>query len=114
MAVTAINIRVDDVPGATRLLSQAYGWRVHTEDVDFGELDAGGLRVMLSRTAMVPWGKADGFILHHYVDDVATAVRAAVEAGAELLHGPVLTDWGTEAAYLRGPGSLVVNVCSDV
>lgn len=114
VAVSAIDIQVDDVPAATRLLSQAYGWRVTSDGENFGELDAGGLRVMLSRDAMVPWGSTDGVILHHYVDDVAAAVATAVAAGAELLRGPVRTDWGTEAAYLRGPGRLVVDVCRDV
>ncbi len=101
MAVTAIDLHVDDVPAATSLLSRA-------------ELDGGGLRIMLSREAMVPWGSTDGVILHHYVDNVAAAVLKAVEAGAELLAGPLRTDWGTEAAYLRGPGGLVVDVCRDV
>jgi len=114
VGVTAIDIQVDDVPEATRLLSKAYGWPVTSDGADFGELDAGSVRVMLSRTAMVPWGSADGIILHHYVDDVAAAAKAAVAAGAELLRGPVMTDWGTEAAYLRGPGRLVVDVCRDV
>ena len=53
MAVTAIDLQVDDVPTATALLSRAYGWHVLTDDPEFGELDAGGLRIMLSREAMV-------------------------------------------------------------
>ncbi|MGK9220853.1 MULTISPECIES: VOC family protein [unclassified Microbacterium] len=113
MGVQAIDIQVDDVPAATRLLSEAYGWTVLTDGPHFGELDAGGLRVMLSRDAMVPWGTTDGVILHHYVEDVAAATSRAVAAGAELLRGPLLTDWGTEAAYLRGPGGLIVDVCRD-
>lgn len=114
VGVSAIDIQVDDVVGATKLLSQAYGWRVTSDGENFAELDAGGLRVMLSRDAMVPWGTTDGVILHHYVDDVAASVRTAVGAGAELLRGPERTDWGTEAAYLRGPGGLIVDVCRDV
>jgi uncharacterized glyoxalase superfamily protein PhnB len=114
VAVQAIDIQVDDVQRGTRLLAEAYGWRILSDDVNFGELDAGGLRVMLSRDAMVPWGKLDGVILHYYVDDVQAAVARAVEAGAELVAGPITTDWGTEAAYLRGPGQLVVDVCRDV
>lgn len=113
MAVTAIDIQVDDVPAATRLLTRAYAWTVLNDGQDFGELDAGGIRIMLSRDAMVPWGKADGVILHHYVEDVPTAVERAVAAGAELLAGPLRTDWGTEAAYLKGPGGLIVDVCRD-
>jgi hypothetical protein len=114
MTVTAIDVQVDDVPRATRLLSRAYGWRVLTDEPEFGELDAGGLRIMLSRAAMVPWGSTDGVILHHYVGDVAATVATAVDAGAELLAGPLRTDWGTEAAYLKGPGGLIVDVCRDV
>jgi uncharacterized glyoxalase superfamily protein PhnB len=87
---------------------------VLADEPEFGELEVGGLRIMLSREAMVPWGAADGIILHHYVEDVAAAVETAVAAGAELLAGPLRADWGTEAAYLRGPGGLVVDVCRDV
>jgi hypothetical protein len=75
MAVTAIDLQVDDLT-ATALLSRAYGWRMLT-------------------------------------DDVPAAVEKAVEAGAELLTGPLRTDWGTEAAYLKGPGGLIVDVCRD-
>jgi catechol 2,3-dioxygenase-like lactoylglutathione lyase family enzyme len=114
MGVQAIDLQVDDVPGATRLLSEAYGWRVLTDDPNFGELDAGGIRVMLSRDALVPWGRLDGLIIHHYVEDVAAAISRAVGAGAELLSGPHRTDWGTETAFLRGPGALIVDVCRDV
>jgi catechol 2,3-dioxygenase-like lactoylglutathione lyase family enzyme len=114
MALRAIDLQVENVPAATKLLAEAYGWEVLVHDPEFGELDAGGLRVLLSRTAMVPWGELGGVILHHYVHDVAAAVAAATAAGAELLSGPILTDWGTEAAYLRGPGQLIVDVCRDV
>jgi uncharacterized glyoxalase superfamily protein PhnB len=113
MALQAIDLRVEDVSGATKLLAEAYGWRVLSDGADFGELDAGGLRIMLSREAMVPWGRLDGLILHEYVDDVPAAVERAVAAGAELLAGPLKTDWGTEAAYLKGPGDLIVDLCRD-
>lgn len=114
MAVQAIDLQVDDVPSATKLLAEAYGWRVLSDDDNFGELDAGGLRVMLSRDAMVPWGKLEGVIIHHYVDDVPDAVARAIAAGAELLLGPLTTAWDTEAAYLKGPGQLIIDVCRDV
>lgn len=113
MSVTAIDIQVDDVPAATRLLSEAYGWDVLSSGESFGELMAGQTRAMLSQEAMVPWGKTDGIILHNYVADVQAAVDRAVAAGAILESGPVKTDWGTEAAYLRGPGNLIVDLCKD-
>ncbi|MGI8614810.1 MAG: VOC family protein [Nocardioidaceae bacterium] len=111
MAVLAIDIQVDDVSAAVALLRDAYGWTVTSDDPNFGELTTGELRIMLSREALVPWGSADGVILHDYVDDVPAAVEKAVAAGAELLLGPLTTDWGTRAAYLRGPGNLVVDLC---
>lgn len=114
MGVTAIDVQVDDVPAAVRLLHAAYGWEVVADDPHFGELRAGELRIMLSVEAMVPWGRTDGVILHDEVDDVAAAVQRAVAAGAELLLGPVTTDWGTQSAYLRGPGNLLVDVHRDV
>lgn len=113
MSVTAIDLQVDNVPAATKLLSDAYGWEVLSDGQDFGELMAGQTRVMLSVKAMVPWGKTDGLILHDYVDDVSVAVARAVDAGVELIEGPLTTDWGTEAAYLRGPGNLIVDLCKD-
>jgi uncharacterized glyoxalase superfamily protein PhnB len=113
MAVTAIDLQVDDVSAAVALLSKAYGWTVTVDEPGFGELLAGDLRIMLSVDAMVPWGGTDGVILHEYVDDVPAAVERAVAAGAELVLGPVTTDWGTEAAYLRGPGNLLVDVCRE-
>lgn len=111
--VTAIDLQVDDVPAATRLLSEAYGWEVTSDGDHFGELMAGPLRIMLSVDAMVPWGRTDGVILHHYVDDVPAAAQRAQDAGAELVEGPLTTDWGTQAAYLRGPGNLIVDVCRN-
>ena len=113
MAVTAIDLQVDDVPAAVTFLHDAYGWRVTTDDPGFAELIAGDLRILLSEEAMVPWGHTDGVILHEYVDDVPGAVAKAVAAGAELLLGPIPTDWGTEAAYLRGPGNLIVDLCRN-
>lgn len=54
MAVQAIDLQVDEIPKATRLLADAYGWEVLSDGDNFGELDAGGQRVMLSRDAMIP------------------------------------------------------------
>ena len=114
MAVTAIDVQVDDVRSAVSFLSAAYGWKVTVDEPGFGELMAGDLRIMLSKHAMVDWGMTSGVILHDYVDDVAGSVERAVAAGAELLLGPTTTDWGTETALLRGPGNLIVDVCRDL
>lgn len=101
------------MPAATKVRAEAYAWEVLTAGQNFGELIAGQTRVMLSVEAMVAWGKVDGIILHDYVDDVPAAVARAVAAGVELIEGPLTTDWGTEAAYLKGPGNLIVDLCKN-
>lgn len=113
MTVQTIDLQVDGVPSATKRLSEAYGWQVLSDDVNVGELDAGGLRVMFSRDAMVRWGDLDGVVLHHDVEDVARAVVRAIAAGAELLDCPVTTGGGAEAAYSKGPGQHIVDVCRE-
>lgn len=57
VSVTAIDLQVDNVPVATKLLSDAYGWEVLSDGQDFGELMAGQTGVMLSVEAMVPLGE---------------------------------------------------------
>jgi uncharacterized glyoxalase superfamily protein PhnB len=104
---------VDDVSGAVDLLSSAYGWQITVNEPGFGEVLAGDLRIMLSKDAMVDWGRTGGVILHDYVVDVDAAVEKAVAAGVELLQGPVDTDWGTRSALLKGPGGLIVDLCKD-
>jgi len=113
VAVTAIDVQVDNVSEAVALLSAAYGWQVTADEPGFAELMAGELRIMLSKDAMVDWVRTSGVILHDYVDDVDKAVDRALAAGAELLMGPTTTDWGTRSAYLRGPGNLIVDLCRD-
>ncbi len=41
MSVTAIDVQVDDVPAAIKLLNEAYGWEVTFDGPRFGELMAG-------------------------------------------------------------------------
>jgi len=31
------------------------------------------------------------------------------EFGAEILHGPAITDWGTESLLVKGPAGLVID-----
>lgn len=114
MAVIAVELHVADVHDALDLLHRAYGWTVTSDGPQHGELDAGGLRVRLTTVGLMPWSPVSGVVVHQAVDDVDKAVQRAVEAGAELLLGPMTTRWGTEEAHLGGPGSLVVSVTRDL
>ncbi|MBW4718491.1 VOC family protein [Saccharothrix obliqua] len=46
------------------------------------------------------------------VDDVEACHRAAVAAGAEIVHGPTTEPWGVRRFFVRDPGGNVVNVLS--
>jgi catechol 2,3-dioxygenase-like lactoylglutathione lyase family enzyme len=112
MSVDAISVIVPDVPGAARFLSDAFGWRLGDVFDNFAELDTGKLRLWLSGNAAVETGMVDGLTLHHVVDDVDAVVEVAKSHGAQLVFGPVDTDYGMRSAVFRGPGMLLIDVCS--
>lgn len=79
---------------------------------NFAELDTGKLRLWLSGNAAVETGTVDGLTLHHIVDDVDAVAEVAKSHGARLVFGPVDTDYGMRSAVFKGPGMLLVDVCS--
>ncbi|WP_350277730.1 VOC family protein [Kribbella sp. HUAS MG21] len=112
MSVDAISVIVPDVPEAARFLSGAFGWELGDVFDNFAELDTGKLKLWLSGNAAVETGAVDGLTLHHIVDDVDAVVEVAKSHGAELVFGPVDTDYGMRSAVFKGPGMLLVDVCT--
>lgn len=112
MSVDAISVIVPDVPAAARFLSDAFGWKLGDVFDNFAELDTGKLRVWLSGKAAVETGTVDGLTLHQIVDDVDAAAEVAKSHGAQLVFGPVDTDYGMRSAVFKGPGMLLIDVCS--
>ena len=112
MSVDAISVIVPDVPEAARFLSDAFGWKLGDVFDNFAELDTGKLRLWLSGNAAVETGTVDGLTLHHIVDDVDAVTAIAKSHGAQLVFGPVDTDYGMRSAVFKGPGMLLVDVCS--
>ena len=53
-----------------------------------------------------------GIILHIEVEDVDQNQKRLKEIGAEILHGPCETDWGTESLLVKGPAGLVIDFLS--
>jgi predicted enzyme related to lactoylglutathione lyase len=114
MALNALDLIVEDVPGAAAFFRDALGLSVAQHDERFAEVDAGAVRIMLSPDAMVPIAPAVGVILHFEVEDVGQALERARAAGARVLLGPVRTDWGWESALVAGPGETVVDLYRPV
>jgi predicted enzyme related to lactoylglutathione lyase len=112
MSVEAISIVVPDVPEAARFLASAFGWKLGDVFDNFAEVDTGKLRLWLSGNAAVETGAVDGLTLHHVVDDVDAVAEVAKANGAQLVFGPVDTDYGMRSAVFKGPGMLLVDVCS--
>ena len=65
---------------------------------------------MLSQNHLVPLENfQSGIILHIEVEDVDQNCKRLKEFGAEILHGPAITDWGTESLLVKGPAGLVID-----
>ena len=50
-----------------------------------------------------------GIILHIEIEDVDQNYQRLKELGVEILHGPAVTDWGTESLLVKGPAGLVID-----
>ncbi len=50
-----------------------------------------------------------GIILHIEVEDVDQNYQRLKELDVEILHGPAVTDWGTESLLVKGPSVLVID-----
>lgn len=54
--------------------------------------------------------QAKGVILKIEVPDVAASVAELRSRGATILLEPVLTEWGTESAFVAGPDACVIEL----
>jgi catechol 2,3-dioxygenase-like lactoylglutathione lyase family enzyme len=54
--------------------------------------------------------QANGVILKIEVPDVAASVAELRARGADILVEPVLTEWGTESAFVAGPDACVIEL----
>jgi lactoylglutathione lyase len=81
----------------------------------YAEVSTGGPTIALHRGAMVddvrPHG---GTLLQFRSDDVKAFVAQARDRAAIIAVEPLLTDWGTESAYIQGPHGILVEVYTFV
>jgi hypothetical protein len=102
-----IDLIVSDAAAAGVDFARLVGVEPDAIEADFAQVTVGGVTVMFSPNAMFPMNPASGTILHIRVDDPdADAIRLS-GLGAEIILGPVETDWGTQALYVQGPGAVL-------
>ena len=116
----SIILAVDDVAGSVGFYRRAFDWPQTVETPVYAEFElpeglalglyerqAFGRNTLEVPVAVPPEGLA-GVELYLIVDDLPSAVDRLREAGARLLSGPSLRDWGEEVAYLADPAGHVV------
>ena len=110
-------MEVSDLDRSIDLYSRGFGLDLHVDD------HAGGDRWTSGRHAATSW--TDGEFIHFAlyeskdgttttrsqiafrVDDLATAHRRAVDAGAQVVHPPTAQPWGQSARYRDFDGNVI-------
>jgi catechol 2,3-dioxygenase-like lactoylglutathione lyase family enzyme len=115
--VTHLDLTVHDIPAATDFFRRILALPVRQAiGGDTAVRLAPDLTVHLrqasSRDGGAPArpGRHPGPVIQVLVPEVRGALSELRRRGATVLVEPVLTDWGTEAAYLAGPEDLVIEI----
>ena len=110
MNLNQLDIIVSDVPQVCADLERILDKKSDYVDEGFAQFTVGSHCLMLSQNHLVPLGNfQSGIILHVEVEDVEQNYQRLKELGAEILYGPVVTDWGTESLLVKGPAGLVID-----
>lgn len=110
MNLNQLDIIVSDVPQVCADLERILDKKSDYVDDSFAQFTIGSHCLMLSQSHLVSLEKfQSGIILHIEVEDVDQNYRRLKELGVEILHGPAVTDWGTESLFVKGPASLVID-----
>ena len=110
-ALDQIDLIVPDAAAAGAEFATLVGVEANVIEENYAEITVGGVTVMFSSTAMFPMPAAGGSILHIKVEDPDAEARRLRALAAEIILGPVDTDWGTRALYVQGPGAVLDFYC---
>ncbi|MGP1395972.1 MAG: VOC family protein [Inquilinaceae bacterium] len=116
---------VQDVPATLDFFQSAFGFdRGFLHDSgDYGELRTGDTKLAFSSVAlMTQLGKnpapadptAPTFELAFETDDVASALRRALDAGATLVQDLRQEPWGQTTSYVSDANGYLIEICSPV
>ena len=110
MNLNQLDIIVSDVPQVCAELECILDKKADYVDNSFAQFTIGSHCLMFSQSHLIPLENfQSGIILHIEVEDVDQNYKRLKELGAEILHGPVVTDWGTESLLVSGPAGLVID-----
>jgi len=116
---------VEDVSKTLKFYEQAFGLKqkyLH-ESGGWGELETGSTTLAFSSRHLMkqhgvcpslPDSKAPCFEIALVIDDVATALKQAVQAGARLVQDVKEMPWGQTTAYVADLDGFLVELCSPV
>ena len=110
MNLNQLDIIVSDVPQVCADLERILDKKSDYVDEGFAQFTIGSHCLMLSQNHLIPLENfQSGIILHVEVEDVEQNYQRLKELGAEILYGPVVTDWETESLLVKGPAGLVID-----
>ena len=110
MNLNQLDIIVSDVPQVCADLERILDKKADYVDDSFAQFTIGSHCLMLSEKHLITLENfQSGIILHVEVEDVEQNYKRLKELGADILHGPAVTDWGTESLLVKGPASLVID-----
>jgi catechol 2,3-dioxygenase-like lactoylglutathione lyase family enzyme len=116
---------VEDVPATLAFYGQAFGLstRYTHESGSYGELETGATALafvshallrQIGKTPQPPVLAKPTSEIAFVTDDVAAAVRRAVDAGASLVQEATGMPWGQTIAYVGDLNGFLVEICTPV
>ena len=110
MNLNQLDIIVSDVPQVCAELECILDKKSDYVDDSFAQFTIGSHCLMLSQNHLIPLENfQSGIILHIEVEDLEQNQNRLKELGIDILHEPVVTDWGTESLLVEGPAGLVID-----
>ena len=116
---------VEDVPATLAFYGRAFGLstRYMHESGSYGELETGAtalafvshaLLTQIGKTLQPPQLDKPTSEIALVTDDVAAAVKRAVDAGAKPVQEPTAMPWGQTIAYVGDCNGFLVEICTPV
>ncbi|MGD9637628.1 MAG: VOC family protein [Alphaproteobacteria bacterium] len=116
---------VENVKATMDFFCKAFGLKIKFihESGDFGELETGNTTLAFSSISLMnkldkypgkPNPKSPVFEIAFETDDVASALKTAVQAGATIIQDVKEEAWGQTTSYVCDPNGYIIEICSPV